>query len=69
MVGPSVNREVIISEASRRKSAVWYRAVSGIAGRWVLRKGGEPGGGDEGLVGGEEGGDLGPEGRGGGCRG
>lgn len=32
------DREVVISEASRRKQAVWVRAGRGVVGRWVVRK-------------------------------
>ena len=31
-------REVVISEARRRKRAVWVRAGRGVLGRWVVRK-------------------------------
>lgn len=31
-------REFVISEASRRKQAVWVRAGKGVVGRWVVRK-------------------------------
>ena len=29
---------VVMSEASKRKSAVWTRAGKGVVGRWVARK-------------------------------
>ena len=32
------DREVVISEASRRKHAVWVSAGRGVVGRWVVRK-------------------------------
>lgn len=31
-------REFVMSEASRRKQAVWVRAGTGVVGRWVVRK-------------------------------
>lgn len=33
-----VVREVVRSEAKRRKHAVWVRAGRGVVGRWVVRK-------------------------------
>ncbi len=33
-----VVREVVMSEARRRKQAVWVRAGRGVVGRWVVRK-------------------------------
>ena len=30
--------EVVISEANRRKHAVWVRAGRGVVGRWVIKK-------------------------------
>ena len=32
------DREVVISEARRRKQAVWVSAGRGVVGRWVVRK-------------------------------
>ena len=31
-------REVVMSEARRRKQAVWVSAGRGVVGRWVVRK-------------------------------
>ena len=32
------DREVVISEARRRKQAVWVSAGRGVVGRWAVRK-------------------------------
>ena len=32
------DREVVMSEARRRKQAVWVSAGRGVVGRWVVRK-------------------------------
>ena len=37
-VEAEVEREVVMSEARRRKEAVWVRAGRGVEGRWVERK-------------------------------
>lgn len=37
-VGALAAREAVMSEAKRRKQAVWVRAGRGVVGRWVVRK-------------------------------
>ena len=37
-VAAFVDREVVMSEARRRKHAVWVRTGRGVVGRWVVKK-------------------------------